>query len=240
MSTVTLLVPALDEETALTATITNVAALDPQPDEILLVDGGSSDRTVELAEKAGWRVVISPVKGRGPQLNFGVEQAQGELVCVLHADSLMVPDSIAHIRATMRDPKLALGTFTPVIRGEKLRWFTTAHNWWKTYYPIVTHPHLFVRGVRLLFGDHAMFFRRADYLKIGGVPATATIMEEADLCIGFATLGRLKMTRKKVYTSDRRIAHWGPLRANYIYLKVGLMWTFGLRDRLKDAYPDIR
>ena len=48
------------------------------------------------------------------------------------------------------------------------------------------------------------------------------------------------MTRKPVITSDRRIAAWGPLKANYIYLKVGLAWTFGMRHRLKDMYPDIR
>jgi len=237
---VTLLVPALDEEKALPATIANIAALDPQPDEVLLVDGGSSDATMALARAAGWRALVAPERGRGLQLNWGVEQARGEIVLVLHADSLLPADAIAHVRATLADPRIALATFRPVIRGTKLRWFTTAHNWWKTYYPAVTHPHLFVRGVRLLFGDHAMFFRRTDYLRIGGIPADATIMEEADLCIGFARIGRLKMTRKPVITSDRRIAAWGPLKANYIYLKVGLAWTFGMRRRLKDMYPDVR
>ena len=237
---VTLMIPALNESKALPATIANVAALDPQPDEILLVDGGSEDDTLALAQAAGWRAITAPNRGRGPQINFGVEQSQGDLVCILHADSLLPPDAIDHIRNVLDDRRIALATFLPIIRGEKLRWFTTAHNWWKTYYPLVTHPHLFMRGVRLLFGDHAMFFRRADYLRIGGIPADATIMEEADLCIGFARLGKLKMTRKPVITSDRRIAAWGPLKANYIYLKVGLAWTLGMRHRLKDMYPDIR
>jgi hypothetical protein len=169
-----------------------------------------------------------------------VDQAKSTLVCILHADSLLPADAISHIRAVLSDDRIALATFLPIIRGEKLRWFTTAHNWWKTYYPLITHPHLFIRGVRLLFGDHAMFFRRADYLRIGGIPADATIMEEADLCVGFARIGKLKMTCKPVITSDRRIAAWGPLKANYIYLKVGLAWTFGMRHRLKDMYPDIR
>jgi glycosyltransferase involved in cell wall biosynthesis len=240
MNRVTLLIPALNEEKALPATIANVASLDPQPDEILLVDGGSDDATVALAEAAGYRFLVCPQKGRGPQINYGVEQSKGEIVCVLHADSLLPVDAISHIRSTLSDPKIALATFMPIIRGTRTRWFTTAHNWIKTYYPILTHPHLFIRGVRLLFGDHAMFFRRADYLKIGGIPAEATIMEEADLCIGFASLGKLKMTRKPVITSDRRIAQWGALKANYIYLKVGIMWTFGARHRLKDIYPDVR
>lgn len=240
MTTVTLMIPALDEAKALSRTIANVAAMDPQPDEILLIDGGSDDGTVALAHAAGWRVLVAPQRGRGPQINFGVEQAKGDLVCILHADSLLPPDAISHVRAVLADTRISLATFLPIIRGEKLRWFTTAHNWWKTYYPAITHPHLFVRGVRLLFGDHAMFFRRTDFLRIGGIPADATIMEEADLCIGFARIGKLKMTRKAVITSDRRIAAWGPLKANYIYLKVGLAWTFGMRHRLKDMYPDVR
>lgn len=240
MTTMTLLIPALNEAKALPATIANVSQMSPQPDDILLVDGGSEDNTVALAKAAGWRVIVAPTRGRGPQINYGVEQSAGTLVCILHADSLLPPDSVSHVRKVLSDPRIALATFLPIIRGEKLRWFTTAHNWWKTYYPLITHLHLFFRGVRLLFGDHAMFFRRADYLRIGGIPADATIMEEADLCIGFARLGKLRMTRKPVITSDRRISAWGPLKANYIYLKVGLAWTFGMRHRLKDMYPDVR
>ena len=236
---VTILIPAWNEAAALPATLANIASMHPAPDEILLVDGGSEDDTVALAEAAGVRTIVC-TKGRGPQINYGVEQAAGDLVCVLHADSLLPVDAVAHIRAVMADENLAMATFMPIIRGHRTRWVTTAHNWVKTYYPAITHPRLFWRGVRLLFGDHAMFFRRADYLKIGGIPASATIMEEADLCIGFAQIGKMKMTWKPVITSDRRVAKWGALKANYIYLKVGLMWTFGQRDRLKDIYPDIR
>lgn len=239
-NSVTILIPAYQEEGALPATIANIAAMSPQPDEVLLVDGGSSDATVQLAEQAGYRVLTAPEKGRGPQINHGVGAAKSEIVLILHADSLLPPDGITHVRQTLADPKISLATFLPIIRGEKTRWGTTLHNWIKTWYPIVTHPHLFVRGVRLLFGDHAMFFRRADFLAVGGVPKDATIMEEADICIGMATRGKLKMTRKPVITSDRRIAQWGPLKANYIYLKIGLMWTFGVRKNLDEIYPDVR
>ncbi len=236
----TLLIPAWQEERALPATIANIAALNPQPDEILLVDGGSDDATCDLARAAGYRVIIAPEKGRGPQINYGVEQAASNYVLVLHADSLLPTDAVAHVRTVLANRKIALASFCPIIRGTKTRWFTTAHNFIKTWYPIVTHPRLFFKGVRLLFGDHAMFFRRDDYLAVGGIPAEATIMEEADLCIRLAQRGRVKLTMKPVITSDRRIAEWGPLKANYLYLKIGIMWTFGARERLKDIYPDIR
>lgn len=238
--TVTLLIPAYQEEQALPATIANINALNPQPDEILLVDGDSSDETRALAQAAGYKVITAPEKGRGPQINHGVAEAKGDYVLVLHADSLLPPDAIAHVRTILADSKIALASFCPIIRGTKTRWFTTAHNFIKTWYPIVTHPRLFVKGVRLLFGDHAMFFRRDDYLAVGGIPAEATIMEEADLCIRLAERGKVKLTLKPVITSDRRIAEWGPLKANYLYLKIGIMWTFGARERLKNIYPDVR
>ena len=238
---VTLLVPTLDEEKALPALVEAFAALDPQPAEILLVDGGSRDGTEKIARKAGWRVLDAP-KGRALQINQGVREAKGELVCVVHADTLPQANMVQVIERTLADPKIALASFTPVIRGpEKTRWGTTIHNWAKTWYaPLITRPHLFLRGVRLLFGDHAMFFRRADFLQVGGCTPGDAVMEEADLCVKLARLGRVKMVRERVYTSDRRIAAWGPLKANWIYFKVGMLWAFGLRNRMAKNYPDIR
>ncbi|MEZ5681603.1 MAG: glycosyltransferase [Erythrobacter sp.] len=238
---VTILVPALDEEKALPELVAHLAELDPVPLEVLLVDGGSSDRTTELARGAGWRVVPCE-RGRALQINRGVEEARGDCVCVVHADSLPPTDMVAVIEETLSDKHIALSSFTPLIRGpHKTRWGTTAHNWLKTWYaPLITRPHLFFRGVRLLFGDHAMFFRREDFLAIGGCTPGDAVMEEADLCVKFARLGRTKMVPRWVVTSDRRIAAWGPLKANWIYFKVGILWALGLRSRMARHYPDIR
>ena len=238
---VTLVIPALDEERALPALVERLARLDPAPAEILLVDGGSTDATTTLAEQAGWRVLRCE-KGRARQINSGVSAARGALVCVLHADTLPPSDMVEVIERTMADNRVALASFTPLIRGpEKTRWGTTFHNWIKTWYaPLVTRPHLFVRGVRLLFGDHAMFFRRADFLVLGGCTPGDAVMEEADLCVKFARLGRIRMVPRFVETSDRRIAAWGALKSNWIYFKVGILWAVGLRGRMAENYPDIR
>ena len=240
MST-SIVVPVLDEEAALPALVERLASLDPRPAEIVLVDGGSSDATVELAQAAGWRVIASE-RGRARQINLGVAEATGDFVCVLHADTLPPADMVAVIEETLADERIALASFTPLIKGpQKTRWFTTAHNWIKTWYaPLITRPHLFLRGVRLLFGDHAMFFRREDFQRIGGCTSGDAVMEEADLCVKFARLGRIELVPRWVETSDRRIAAWGPLKANWIYFKVGMLWAFGLRDRMEKHYPDVR
>ena len=101
-------------------------------------------------------------------------------------------------------------------------------------------PHLFAKGVRLLFGDHGMFFRRDQFLAVGGCDPSARVMEEADICVKLASLGRVKLVPRRIETSDRRIAEWGALKANWIYLKVGFLWAMGVRQRLERLYPDVR
>ena len=239
---VSIVIPVLNEEMSLPATIANVRSFDPPAGEVLVVDGGSDDATVALAKAAGFRVIQSPRRGRGAQVNAGVEAARSEVICVLHADSVLPSDAIAVIQLTMTDPKLVLASFTPRIAGPSgTRWGTTIHNWAKTWYaPLLFRPHLFVRGCRLLFGDHAMFFRRADFLAVGGCDPAAMIMEEADLCIRLSFRGKTRMVPRWVWTSDRRIAAWGPVKANLIYLKIGFLWGLGARKRLGESYPDIR
>ena len=124
--------------------------------------------------------------------------------------------------------------FTPLLCGpDRVHWGTSFHNWIKTWYaPLLFRPLLFLRGLRLLFGDHAMFFRRADFLTVGGCDPTLLVMEEADLCIRFHRLGRTRLVR--------RIAAWGTLRANWIYFKVGARWALGFRKELERHYPDVR
>lgn len=239
---VTILIPTFNEEQALPATLASLRIMDPPPDELLLVDGGSTDATLALARAARISTVSAPTKGRGAQINHGVGRASGEVICVLHADSLLPADAVAVIRATTSDPRIALASFMPRIAGPGgTRWGSSFHNWIKTWYaPLLTRPHLFVRGVRLLFGDHAMFFRREQFLAVGGCDERVVVMEEADLCIKLARFGRTRMVRRWVWTSDRRIVAWGRWRANWIYFKVGMMWALGARERLADHYPDIR
>lgn len=242
MHRVTILIPALNEEKALPHTIACLAAMKPPPDEVLVVDGGSEDQTVVLANAAGFGALASPKRGRGAQINYGAAHARGDIICILHADTILPPDAITVIRQTMADGRIALASFTPRIAGPTgTRWGSTFHNWIKTWYtPLLVRPHLFFRGVRLLYGDHAMFFRRSDFLEVNGCDERTIVLEEADLCIKLARFGRTRMVHRWAWTSDRRITAWGRWRANWIYLKVGILWAMGARERLADHYPDVR
>ena len=242
MTSVTIVIPTFNEEAALPATIDGLRRLSPQPDEIVIADGGSEDATLAIAGEAGLKIVRCARKGRGAQINQGVAEAKSDLVCVLHADSVLPEDAVAHMQETMADKRTALSSFFPrLVGGRGTRWGSTLHNIVKTWYaPLLTRPDLFFKGVRLLFGDHAMFFRREDFLGFGGCDERVAIMEEAGLCINFAKLGRTRVVRRWVVTSDRRITELGSLKANYIYLKVALMWSLGVREGLAEHYPDLR
>ncbi len=238
---VAIVIPMLNEAAALPRLIRVLSILDPPPVAIIAVDGGSTDASVSLARDAGFRVV-GHGRGRPAQINRGVHESDAALVMVLHADTLPPDDAVAVVRTTLADPRVALAGFTPIIAGaETVRWGTTFHNWIKTWYvPLLFRPHLFLRGGRLLFGDHAMFFRRADFLAVGGCDETLTVMEDADLCLRLVRRGRVRLVNRLVVTSDRRVAAWGGLKANWIYLYVGVRWGLGLRKRIERHYPDVR
>ena len=220
MSRTSIVIPMLNEERALPQVAAALAQLDPKPLEVIAVDGGSSDSSADFARAQGWRLVETPA-GRGRQVNAGVAAAEGDYAVVLHADTIPPRDFVSAIERTLADPEISLAGFTPILRGpDKTRWGTTLHNWAKTWYaPLLFRPHLYLRGCRLLFGDHAMFFRRADFLQLGGCTPGDAVMEEADLCVKFAALGRIRMVRRTrqgqstINETDHVGAYMGAVRA---------------------------
>jgi len=226
-------------------TLANLAGLQPQPLEVIVCDAGSTDRTVQIAKAAGVRVLDNLPKGRAGQMNAGAQAARGDQFCFLHADTVLPEDFVTLTSDVLRDEKTALAGFISIMRGERgVRQVTSAHNFFKTWYaPLLFRPLSFFRGCRLLFGDQVMICRRADFEAVGGFDAAQTIMEEADLCLRMvrAGRGRVQQVNRKVWSSDRRVAEWGFWRANWTYLRVGMMWGLGVKpERLMKHYEDVR
>ena len=243
--TLSIIIPALNEEAALPATLDRLKKLKPQPHQIVLVDGGSTDRTIEIAQAAGVTVVTASKPGRAGQMNLGADAATGDQLCFLHADTELPLDFVTLTDQVLADRRTALAGFVSIMRGPSgTRRVTTAHNFIKTWYaPLFFRPHLFVRGCRLLFGDQVMVCRRGVFDAIGGFDETQVIMEEADFCIRVThgRLGRIRQVNRKVWSSDRRVAEWGFWKANAAFIRIGMSWGFGGDvDALASEYDDVR
>ncbi|MEA5390421.1 TIGR04283 family arsenosugar biosynthesis glycosyltransferase [Cyanobium gracile UHCC 0139] len=241
---VSIIIPTLNEASHLGRTLQQLEILDPAAAEVIVVDGGSTDATLARAHVHGCRVIRSPGPGRALQMNRGAAAARGDILCFLHADTLVPSDLVQLVGATLADPAISAGGFLALMRGaDRTRWGVSLHNALKTHYAaLLFRPHRYLmNGFRVLFGDQAMFCRRSDFVRCGGFDERLPIMEDADLCERLGRLGRIRQLNRVVETSDRRVARWGSWRATGIYLAIGLLWGLGVpAARLTRFYGEIR
>lgn len=240
---ISIIIPTLNESAFLARTLHNLNQLNPPPKEILIVDGGSSDNTLKIAREAGIPVITSSKAGRSIQMNMGAKAATGNIYCFVHGDTLVPDDLITVIEKTLVDPTIACGGFISIMTGTlNTRWSFTLNNYLKTYYaPLLFRPHLFIKGLRILFGDQVMFCRRNDFLDCGGFDPELPILEDANLCLKLLQYGRIYQVDRIVQSSDRRVAKLGFFKAHALYFYVGFLWGFGVSATyLKKFYADIR
>jgi rSAM/selenodomain-associated transferase 2 len=235
MSGVSIVIPTLNESASLGRTLRCLSSIDPAAKEILVVDGGSRDGTVEIARSYNVKVFVSERAGRSIQMNRGAMEATGDILCFLHADTSVPDDLVTVINRTLDDPSVVCGGFISLMAGtETTRWGISLHNYLKTYL-------FWFKGLRLLFGDQVMFCRRADFLRCGGFDPSLPIMEEADLCLKLTQYGRIRQVNRVVRTSDRRVVKWGAWKATAIYVYIGFLWGIGVSATyLRRFYDDIR
>ena len=243
MQKVSIIIPTYNEEACLGELLQSLTKLDPKPYEVIIVDGGSTDGTLEIIESYGREVLVSEKLGRAAQMHAGAVEATGDILCFLHADTFAPNDLVLVVQETLADSTIALAGFRSVMTGTCNQYFTTTHNRIKTYYaPFIYNPYrTLFKGLRLLFGDQLLFCRRSDYMASGGFDPSMMIMEEADLCIKMNRLGGIRQIGQKVYSSDRRVAKWGVVKANFIFIAIASLWALGMsNERLAKFYGNIR
>lgn len=198
MASLSVIVPTLNEETFLEATL---AAIPPQH-ERFVVDGGSTDGTVHLAKECGAEVVVSPRAGRARQLNLGAERASGDLLLFLHADTIIPTRSLSNMLAAMAKQPDAPG-------GGFVRYFDRRSAFLK-----VT---CFIAGLRgrlrgIHFGDQAIFARRETFDSIGGFEEDAPMAEDLIFSLQMRKLGKPLTITPPILSSGRRFETAGPVR----------------------------
>jgi rSAM/selenodomain-associated transferase 2 len=196
LSTVSVIIPTLNESPVIADAVAKARALSPL--EIIVVDGGSTDGTLERAVEAEQR--LSSPRGRAIQQNTGAAAARGDVLLFLHADCWLEPGSLAAVEAAVRDPACVGGCFQQRIDadGWRYRWLERGNA-------------LRAKLWTLAYGDQGIFVRRDVFHRLGGFPPLS-FMEDLFFMKRLRREGRFTLLDSRLHVSARRWQQHGFVR----------------------------
>jgi rSAM/selenodomain-associated transferase 2/rSAM/selenodomain-associated transferase 1 len=214
---ISVIIPALNEADNIAETV--LRARKAGNIEVIVVDGGSQDGTVDIARSAG-AVVMTESPPRARQMNAGAAVSSGSYLLFLHADTILPLGYDAHIRRSLAAPHVALGAFQLRIDASHraLRIMEVVANW-RT------------RFLKMPYGDQALFMSAAAYQSVGGFPLLP-IMEDFEMVRRLGNKGQIVTLSVPVLTSARRWIKLGIWRTWVINQVVIAAYQLGIPPRV--------
>lgn len=201
---ISVIIPTLNEDSTIEKTLDAISRL-VSVDEIIIVDAGSTDQTLEKIKDYDTVKLIKTVKtadaNRGSQMHEGTKIATGNVFWFIHADTKPKQGSGGQIKKYMRYSEVVGGNFEILFEGKSV--WARLLTW--------LYPHL--RSIGLAYGDSAFFVRKEAYEVIGGFRGYP-LFEDLDLYTRLKKLGRFVYITMPVSTSSRR------------FEKRFFLWTF--------------
>ena len=211
---ISVIIPTYQEEANVTALLRHMKEADAVDCcEFIVVDGGSTDETVRLAEEEGAFVLNSPRKGRNFQMNLGAKEALGDVLYFVHADTRPPLTFVQDIKDSL-DKGFCHGCYRFRFnrKGRRFRlnsWFTRFNQMW-------------CRG-----GDQTLYVTRKLFDELGGYQEKFIIMEEYDFLRRARAIGSFRIMPKEVVVSARKYEKNSYLRVNVANLMVFVMFRLG-------------
>lgn len=190
------IIPTLNEAVRIGETIARVRGAGAC--EIVVVDGGSEDGTLEAAVAADQ--CLSAPRGRAAQMNAGAAACSGDVLLFLHADCWPEKGAFAAIECGLCEADVIAGCFSQAIEARGLR-----------YRLLERGNALRVRTTRWIYGDQGLFVRRHVFEQVGGFPPIP-LMEDLYLSKRLKGEGRLVLLPNRLHVSPRRWQQMGVVR----------------------------
>ncbi len=226
---ISIIIPTLNEEESLSAALPALQAYRQRGHEIILVDGGSHDRTLSVARPHVDRL-MQTVKGRAHQMNEGAEVAKHSILLFLHADTQLPPLADQLIIKALQPNIRHWGRFDIRLNNKKLiyRVIENSVNWRSALSGIVT-------------GDQAIFVKKRSFEDVGYFDRIP-LMEDVSLSKKLKKISAPLRLKEQVLTSSRRWENHGVIRTILLMWRLRAAYAMGVRpEKLADKYyPDSR
>lgn len=224
---ISVVIPTYNEEKVLPATLGELFCQSGDY-EVLVVDGGSLDRTAEIIQAEPRTRLLTARKGRAAQMNAGAKAAQGEWLLFLHADTVLPPGAIRRLNRLEADLNVQAGGFLHRFSGNdwRLKLISFLDN---------------VRCLRsrIVYGDQALFVRRTLFHELGGFPNQA-ILEDVAFCEKLIKTTYPLLLTPPVVTDSRKFIQMGVWRSFARVLAIILHVEWGLPTLPRAFFRDIR
>lgn len=231
---ISVIIPTYNEENCIENTLLQLDQLRMESDfEIIVSDGFSSDRTVELA--SSYAKVIQTDKGKGKQLNAGAKLASGDILFFVHADMYVPVGALKKIEQEIYENDFDGGGFLNVFDG---------HNKRIKLLGRILHLRLNDKGQaerKIFYGDNGIFVKKEVFKKMGGFKEIS-IMEDYDFSIRMLAKYKVCLIKEpKLVVDTRRHIKDGFLRTRLKWMLIKRLYLMGISpQKLAAWYKDIR
>lgn len=225
---VSVIVPVLNEQEAIIGLLDHLAWI-PGHCEVIVADGGSTDRTVVLARQHRLQpVIVDGIRGRASQCNAGAAVARGSVLLFLHADTRLPLEAYRSLARALAEPLVIGGNFRLRFAGAD-RFSRVLGAWYALQ-----------RRAGIYYGDSAIWLRRETFEGLGGFRPLA-IMEDYDLVRRLERAGRTMCLPGPAVTSARRWQRLGLPRTIISWVLIRWLFLAGASPaRLARLYPHVR